>query len=132
MVCKSRKVTPTAREVMSVIAEIKARWAKVTLGPWEVDDRYPENIYCDDPTGSIIATCPSRNVLRDPLNVSNNVWAISHAPTDIATLLRIAEAAEKVSCRFRFDEQGRWEIVCREGFSEDVQALAAALRGEGR
>lgn len=84
------------------LCEIEQRAEKATQGPWETDAHYPpNNVYCDDSTGSIIAECPVCGVLRNPLNTKNNADFIAHARQDIPDLLAYCRELKTEDTRLR-------------------------------
>jgi hypothetical protein len=67
---------------------------KATEGPWETDEHYQGNVYCDDSTGSLIAQCLNKWALRQEPNVENNAQFIAESREGWPEAINRAIAAE--------------------------------------
>jgi hypothetical protein len=68
--------------------------AKSTPRPWVLDDEYPQNVYSDDSTGSIIATCDGFTwAPRDKAEVKANAALIVRAVNAFDPLVSALELA---------------------------------------
>lgn len=85
------------------VAEIAARLRRASVGPWTLDERFPNMVYCDDELGSRVADCNASHamLLRDE-TMADNATFIANAPQDIAWLLEALDSAlgRPVSSRF--------------------------------
>jgi hypothetical protein len=108
---------------MGVIDKIKARWAKASPRPWKLIEVL----------GGISVHAGTVTLLNyySPVDTSkNNAKAIAHAPTDIAFLLSIAEAAEKYIVEH--DKRFTSTKINANELTAARDELRAALRGEGQ
>jgi hypothetical protein len=110
---------------MSNLQAIRERWAKATPGPWKAWER---RVYFAKSAGGFDLRCCPQSF--------ENAIAIASAPTDIAYLLNVTEAAQKVAaevdlltgclavCLIKDDEQKVVEVALK------LKALRTALGGE--
>jgi hypothetical protein len=77
------------------IQEARKLCNEATEGPWETDARFPLNVYCDDSTGSIIASCEHTRALRENLNFKNNAQFIAASRTLLPAALDEIERLQK-------------------------------------